>query len=398
MALNNHIKIPALNSIYSDNKNANREIDVYYSLPEKGINEDTGVLLYIYGFRGYSEAKVFKKLRNNFADEYNLITVQCDYFGYEFMQNPKNLRPQDKHMEYFTKEELIKFYKRGSFRIKEFYKAAENYPVKMLLREDLSAENPDYFNDMGIMQAMDNLNALLYVMNMIHEMGFKFNSKKVILYGNSQGAYLSHLCNVLAPDLASLIIDNSGWLFPKHLEKDSRTITKQVGQAKLKLVFDYKARDIIDDFEILDLEKLYSSFENKARIIAFHGEDDHLISLKDKTKFISKVKNASIYPVTSKTLGNYTDIFSDTTHGLGANFLTLFKHVLEDHEIEFENTTEYKEPKNTCIETSEFMYIFDYTNKVPRVAKFKKKTKKPLYKRVVNKLKKKLKNHSLNTL
>lgn len=373
MALNNHIKIPALNSIYSDKKSSNREIDVYYSLPENGINEDTGILLYIYGFRGYAEAKVFKKLRNNFADEHNLITVQCDYFGYEFMQNPKNLRPQDKHMDYFTKEELIKIYHRGKFNIKEFYKAAQNYPVKMLLREDLSAECPENFNEMGIMQAMDNLNALLYVMNTISEMGLKFNSKKVILFGNSHGAYLSHLCNILAPGLVSLIIDNSGWLYPKHIEQDSRAITKKEGLSNLKIVFDYKARDIIDDFEILDLTKLYSNFDNKAQILAFHGEKDHLISLSDKKAFISKLPNAQIYPVTSKTLGKYEDVFVDTSHGLGANFLNLFKYVLENHELEFEQSTDFKIPDNTYIETSNFRYIFDYTQKTPMIAKSKKR-------------------------
>lgn len=387
MAINNHIKIPALNSIYSDNKDYKREIDVYYSLPEKGINKDTGVLLYIYGFRGYAEANVFKKLRNNFADEHNLITIQCNYFGYEFMQNPKNLKPQDKHMNYFTKDELIKIYKRGTFNIDAFYKLAEKYPVKMLLREDLSKECPENFNDMGIMQAMDNLNALLYVMDMVNKMGFKFNSKKVILYGNSQGAYLSHLCNRLAPDLISLIIDNSGWLYPRHIEKDSRSLTKKKGKATLKLVFDYKARDIIDDLEVLDLKKLYSDFENKAKIIAFHGEDDHLISLDDKTKFISKINNAIINPITSETLGKYEGIFGDTSHGLNANFITLFNYVLDNYELEFEEDTEFKAPNNNYLETSEFQYIVDFKSKLPTIAKAKKSVETSRFKRIMNILK-----------
>ena len=373
MAINNHMKIPALPSIYSQNKQSCREIDVFYSIPQDGLDEDTGVLLYICGFRGHAEANVFKKLRNNFADEYNLITIQCNYFGYEFMQNPLKLRPQDKHMNYFTKEELIKIYKKGSFQINEFIKLSENYPVKMLLREDLSAECPENFNEMGIMQAIDNLNALITVMKKISSMGYKFNCKKIILYGNSQGAYLSYLCNLIAPDLISLVIDNSGWLYPEHLEKDRRILTLTPGKATLKIVFDYKARDIIDDFEILDLKKMYSNFDNKARIISFHGEDDHLISLSEKNKFLSTVKNSQLYPITTETLKNYPpNIFSKTGHGLGANFLNLFKYIFENCDLKFEKDSEFKRLKNSYVETEGYRYIFDYTRELPYIAKYKK--------------------------
>lgn len=373
MAINNHIKIPALPSIYSKNKDLSRKIDVFYSLPENGVNEDTGVLMYICGFRAHAEANVFKKLRNNFADEYNLITVQCNYFGYEFMQKPQKLRPQDKHMDYFTKDELIKIYKRGDFHIDEFIELAEKYPVKMLLREDLNDECPENFNEMGIMQAIDNLNALITVMKKVASMGYKFNSKKIILFGNSQGAYLSYLCNMLAPDLISLIIDNSSWLYPEHLAKDKRVLTLTPGKATLKIVFDYKARDIIDDFQILDLKKMYSQFENKARIISFHGEGDHLISLEDKINFLSDINNSEISPITNETLGTYpSDVFSNSNHGLGAHFLNLFKYVCENYNLNFDKDLEFNIPRNNYLETNKYRYIFDYTGSMPVIAKCEK--------------------------
>lgn len=373
MAINNHARIPALPSIYSDKKGLTREIDVFYSIPDKGINEDTGVLLYINGFRGHAEANVFKKLRNNFADEYNLITVQCNYFGIEFMQKPHNLKPQDKHMAYFTKEELISIYKRGTFHYNEFLELAGKHPVKMLLREDLSKECPENFNDMGIMQAMDNINALLYVMNKVNDLGYTFNSKKVIAFGNSQGAYLSYLCNLFAPDLITLIIDNSAWIYPEHLAKDRRVMTETPGNAILKIVFDYKARDIIDDFEIIDLKTMYSNFDNKAAIISFHGEEDHLVSLKDKKKFLNSLKGETeLHPITSKTLGNYPEIFSTTGHGLGANFLNLFKYVIDNYDLSFEKQLELQNPKNSYLETSNYRYIIDYRGDVPTIVRCKK--------------------------
>jgi len=63
-----------------------REFDVYFSTPDQGVNESTGLLLLIPGFGGNAESNVYKKMRSVFADQYNLVTVQCNYFGQEFMQ------------------------------------------------------------------------------------------------------------------------------------------------------------------------------------------------------------------------------------------------------------------------------------------------------------------------
>ena len=65
-------------SIY---KNMERKLHVYFTEPEEGINEYTGILLLIPGFGGNSKSNVYKKMRNIFADKYNLVVVQCDYFG-----------------------------------------------------------------------------------------------------------------------------------------------------------------------------------------------------------------------------------------------------------------------------------------------------------------------------
>ncbi len=32
-----------------------------------------------------------KKMRTYFSDNHNLVVVQCDYFGWEFMQKPNNI-------------------------------------------------------------------------------------------------------------------------------------------------------------------------------------------------------------------------------------------------------------------------------------------------------------------
>ena len=69
------------------------------------------------------------------------------------------------------------------------------------------------FNDMGIMQALDNISAIVTVIEIIKDNGYKFDESKIIIYGHSHGAYLGYLCNAFAPNLFSMIIDNSAWLF-----------------------------------------------------------------------------------------------------------------------------------------------------------------------------------------
>ena len=62
-----------------------RFFSVFFSVPDTGIDENTGLCLLVAGFGGNAEANVYKKMRNQFADDYNMVLIQCDYFGCEFM-------------------------------------------------------------------------------------------------------------------------------------------------------------------------------------------------------------------------------------------------------------------------------------------------------------------------
>ena len=87
------IEILAHSSIYKnnylDNNYKERKLRVDYSEPER-INESTGILLLIPGYGASIDSNVYKKMRGKFSDLYNLIILQCDYFGSEFMQTPQN--------------------------------------------------------------------------------------------------------------------------------------------------------------------------------------------------------------------------------------------------------------------------------------------------------------------
>lgn len=51
---------------------------------DESINEGVELLL-IAGFGASANSKAYKKMREKFSDVYNLVTIQCDYFGCEFI-------------------------------------------------------------------------------------------------------------------------------------------------------------------------------------------------------------------------------------------------------------------------------------------------------------------------
>lgn len=240
----------------------------------------------------------------------------------------------------------------------------KNYNITMYGKENLSNENHMNFNDMGIMQALDNITAVIYVMSILYNNNHKFNSKKIILYGYSHGAYLSYLCNALAPHLFSLLIDNSAWLFPVYL-KDNRIVFNKIGKMNLDIEFDYFAKNINFDEELLNLSTLYNKVENNCNIVSYHGNNDNLINNKIKESFCSKLNYCIYNEISEKNIDGV--IFKSNGHGLGADFLNLFDYTiknLEKFNIKFEKDNSFYLP-NLGVSTNQNNYMINYDNLFP---------------------------------
>lgn len=91
---------------------------------------------------------------------------------------------------------------------------------------------------MSYMQAIDNITAIEAIKLILRENNLTFNENKVMGYGHSQGAYLLHLANKLAPHLFTYIIDNSSWVDPVYLY-ENRYLNKGIGKAIFSIEFDY---------------------------------------------------------------------------------------------------------------------------------------------------------------
>lgn len=361
------------NSIYNKSINTNRNIrrlKVYFSIPQNGTNEETGLLLFIAGFGGQANSNIYKKMRDKFSDEYNLVTIQCDYFGYEFMQSVgiislKNI-DEENLKQVFTFDEVEEIFKSGKLDFDAFLNFGSKYNINVEAEADLSKENINNFNDMGILQAIDNITAVLNVINVLYDNNYSFNSKKIIIYGHSQGAYLAYLCNAFAPKLFSLIIDNSAWLYPVYLCKDQRrTLYNKVGNLTLITRFDYLAKRLIKDIELLNLPYLYSKFENKCKIISYHGTADNLINCQDKSAFCSKIRNCIYNEISQDEVDNI--VFKSTNHGLDSDFIELFNYTINNFNIDFEKHTTIDLQNEIIYETSKYKYVIDYRNIVPKI-------------------------------
>ncbi|WP_462108239.1 DUF2920 family protein [Campylobacter concisus] len=65
------------------------------------------------------------------------------------------------------------------------------------------------YQNFGVMQALDVLNAVLYTKKYINSA--KFEHLPVIMVGSSHGGYLAHMCAKIAPWLVDGVIDNSSY-------------------------------------------------------------------------------------------------------------------------------------------------------------------------------------------
>lgn len=65
------------------------------------------------------------------------------------------------------------------------------------------------YQNFGLMQALDVLNALLYTKKYINNGRFEY--LPVIMVGSSHGGYLAHMCAKIAPWLVDAVIDNSSY-------------------------------------------------------------------------------------------------------------------------------------------------------------------------------------------
>lgn len=75
------IIIPGHKNLYSK-KNLNRDLRIDFGIPRR-FNQETGLFILSPGFGAHIDSKIYQKLLRQLPDKYNVVTIQCSYFGNE---------------------------------------------------------------------------------------------------------------------------------------------------------------------------------------------------------------------------------------------------------------------------------------------------------------------------
>ena len=320
MSKDYEIQCEGHNSIYTANfplhNYQERHFLRYYSLPDAGVNERTGILLFIAGFGGHAQSNVYKKMRRLFADQYNLVTIQCDYFGSEFMQNAPETALSREMLHTLLQTMTIDEVQEKARDKAAFISFVRAQNIEFRL-EALMDETLARFADMSYMQAIDNVTAVLKVIDILEGRGLSFNTEKIIAFGQSQGSYLSYFCHAITRNLFTHILDNSSWLQLAYM-----TRLRQLLGDLCPVQFRYLAVDVPFELAHITLTELCKGFRNTCQIAVYHGTGDCFDSPAEKQAALADVANVTMHIITDADVPN--EVFHSTAHGLDADFLKLF--------------------------------------------------------------------------
>ena len=209
------------------------------------------------------------------------------------------------------------------------------------------------YQNFGVMQAMDVLNAVLYTKKYINNA--KFEHLPVIMVGSSHGGYLAHMCAKIAPWLVDGVIDNSSYAiflwrligFGKEIDFTSYPCfsTDTLYQNLCLYFFDKTywtpnekspyyfsdAREEIRNILNLDHLTVQSSYKKPVYVSHHCIYDTDIAPSKDKTKLYEALKklkfDATLHMVKDESEVDGKFIKS-LTHGMGMSYKLLLQREL----------------------------------------------------------------------
>ncbi len=188
-------------------------LEAFLTLPEAGINEDTGIIMVVGGFDDLAGSDYqAKELRPYLADKFNCIAVGVNYFGSirnqairitpDFLHNINRIYNLEMSLESFNKSQSEE----------EIYRViAENIVPRGVTSLDMRCQptivtGKEEYQSWGLLPAIDCLQVLGEVLQR-----YPVNSRRIIAYGKGYGAYIAMLLGKFAPQTFSIIVDRDGY-------------------------------------------------------------------------------------------------------------------------------------------------------------------------------------------
>ena len=185
-----------------------KPMEYYLTIPEKGINLQTGLVLMVAGLGDRADSSYqTEKLRPYLADKHNVIVAATNFWG--------TFRSLDVDITMNWLREVSDQYNIPLERVKqEFASKPFLEAVRSIVQYrgmkwlDMHCQVPfitgrGEYQSFGFLPALDYLVLLGEVLKK-----YQINQKKIVAYGSSYGGYIAQLLGKYAPHTFSAIIDN----------------------------------------------------------------------------------------------------------------------------------------------------------------------------------------------
>jgi hypothetical protein len=361
MALSHEFSITGHPSIYDGSE---RELKIWFSEPHNGVNDRTGLLLLSSDFGEEPSSEYYQQIRERFSDAYNMVVIQCDYFGSRFMgakMNPKFIINTDALRKVLTQEEWERVDETTHLNMDELMEVGAKYDIHLEGQHQMD-ESLKEFNDMGIMQALDNLTAVNAVIAILEDNGYNYDYSRVLAYGRGHGAYIHYLCNALDSQLFSGLIDYNAWLYPDYLRAE-RVLRMRRGQMHITILFDYLARRQPSDYDLLYLPSLYRKFENRCQLICL--EEASELTRKgqsEKQRFCKSIDFAMHIEIGG---------IKEASQRIDSEYEKLFDYVMNNMQLGEKREGPIKSI-NSQINTSKYRYEVLFSQGMPTLQRYTK--------------------------
>jgi hypothetical protein len=337
------------------------------------VKEAKALLVIISGFGEDSDSGYRAHLMRTMAENYDVACISVDYHCIgNRPQIGAKIGLDDLDRAILTKElakigitlpidlKIVDNYDKTSVLLKSLSEEITIRKESGVLPDDFSLDismtmlpTKNEYQNFGIMQALDVLNAVLYTKKNICDQ--KFKNIPVVMVGSSHGGYLAHMCAKIAPWLVDGVIDNSSYAiflwkligFGKEIDF-TRFFGCGTGNLyeNLNLYFCDKtywtlndkspyyfsdAREEIRNILNLDHLNVQSGYK-KPIYVSYHCTyDNETAPAKDKTELYEALKNLK-FDATLHMIKDESEVdgkfIKSLTHGMGMSYKLLLQREL----------------------------------------------------------------------
>lgn len=196
-----------------------RSFDMYVKGPDRGTDENTGVMIVVQNLDSYANNKFWHDLRSRWANRYNVLAIGVNYqgaawtkriFTNNFILSPEtilklvNILPSE-----LRSEELVN----DPNRLLSIFVGQDLTRLGIELDQAYDLDFWKNYPDYGFVQALDCIWALGAVRQICQEQGIIIDRKRNYVIGLNEGGHIAQMCGRFAPRTFALIADISGYPF-----------------------------------------------------------------------------------------------------------------------------------------------------------------------------------------